>query len=63
VAADDRAIWEHAIRNDAVIISKDQDFVDRWLLSETPVGLIWLRKGNCSSGALMAGSRRCGRKH
>ena len=34
--------------------SKDEDFVDRWLLSEAPVALIWIRKGNCSNQALMA---------
>lgn len=27
----------------AVIISKDEDFVDRWLLDEIPVALIWIR--------------------
>jgi predicted nuclease of predicted toxin-antitoxin system len=51
--ADDQAIWEHARRQNAVIISKDEDFVDRWLLDETPVVLIWIRKGNCSNEALM----------
>ena len=53
-AADDPVIWEHARRENAVIISKDEDFVDRWLLSEMPVALIWIRKGNCSNQALMA---------
>ena len=52
-AADDPVIWEHARAENAVIISKDEDFVDRWLLSETPVALIWIRKGNCSNQALM----------
>ena len=50
---DDQVIWEHARRQNAVIISKDEDFVDRWLLDETPVVLIWIRKGNCSNEALM----------
>lgn len=27
-----------------VIINKDEDFVDRWLLSDTPVPLIWIRR-------------------
>jgi hypothetical protein len=27
---------------------------DRWLLSERPVALIWIRKGNCSNLALQA---------
>lgn len=52
--AGDAALWEHARKDDAVIISKDEDFVDRWLLSDVPVALIWIRKGNCSNHALMA---------
>jgi predicted nuclease of predicted toxin-antitoxin system len=31
-AADDPVIWEHARQNIAVLISKDEDFVDRWLM-------------------------------
>jgi predicted nuclease of predicted toxin-antitoxin system len=53
-AADDPVVWELARKDDAVIISKDEDFVDRWLMTETPVALIWIRKGNCSNQALMA---------
>ena len=34
---DDGPIWEHAQKSNAVIVSKDEDFVDRWLLSEKPV--------------------------
>lgn len=30
--ADDPVIWERARHDRAVIISKDEDFVDRWLL-------------------------------
>jgi predicted nuclease of predicted toxin-antitoxin system len=37
----------------AVIITKDEDFVDRWILSDNPVPLIWIRKGNCSNQALL----------
>jgi len=52
--ADDPVIWEHARAAQAVIISKDEDFVDRWLLSDQPVPLVWIRKGNCSNRALLA---------
>jgi predicted nuclease of predicted toxin-antitoxin system len=51
--AGDPAIWEHARKEHAVIISKDEDFVDRWLQSEVPVALIWIRKGNCSNHAFI----------
>lgn len=51
--ADDPVIWERARNDHAAIISKDEDFVDHWLLSKQPVPLIWIRKGNCSNGALL----------
>ena len=53
-AADDGPIWEFARTETAVIVSKDEDFVDRWLLSDRPVPLVWIRKGNCSNRALLA---------
>lgn len=37
-----------------VILSKDEDFLDRWLLSSEAVALVWIRKGNCSNQALIA---------
>lgn len=52
--AADPMIWKHAEREQAAIISKDEDFVDHWLLSDKPVPLIWIRKGNCSNRALLA---------
>jgi predicted nuclease of predicted toxin-antitoxin system len=51
--ADDPAIWQRARIEAAVIISKDEDFVDQWLLSAEPVRLVWIRKGNCSTRALL----------
>jgi predicted nuclease of predicted toxin-antitoxin system len=53
-SAGDAAIWERAHQDNAIIVSKDEDFVDRWLLSEAPVPLIWIRKGNCSNRVLIA---------
>ena len=47
-------IWGGARGEPVVIISKDEDFVDRWLLSEQPVPFVWIRKGNCSNDALLA---------
>jgi predicted nuclease of predicted toxin-antitoxin system len=52
--AADPVIWERAGRESTVIISKDEDFVDHWLLSAAPVQLVWIRKGNCSNHALLA---------
>lgn len=52
-SADDSAIWNHARDHDLVIISKDEDFVDQSLLKNGEVRLIWIRKGNCSTAALL----------
>lgn len=47
--AADRAIWQYALENDHVIVTKDFDFVDRALkISDAPV-IVWLRFGNCSN--------------
>jgi predicted nuclease of predicted toxin-antitoxin system len=53
VANDDSKIWQHAQQEGLIIISKDEDFADRWLLSKEDVTLIWIRKGNCSNRALV----------
>ena len=53
-ATADLVVWERARQENAIVVSKDEDFVDRWLLSEDPVPLIWIRKGNCSNDALLA---------
>ena len=52
--AADPVIWERARKENTVIISKDEDFVDHWLTSAEPVQLVWIRKGNCSNRALFA---------
>ena len=49
-----RPVWGLRRGDQHVIISKDEDFVDRWLLSDQPVPLVWIRKGNCSNEALLA---------
>ena len=52
--ATDAVVWQHAVNEQAAIGSKDEDFVDRWLLSDNPVAVICIRNGNCSNRALMA---------
>ena len=53
-SADDPVIWARAGNERAAIISKDEDFADRWLLSDKTLALVWIRKGNCSNRALLA---------
>jgi predicted nuclease of predicted toxin-antitoxin system len=51
--AGDAAVWAHAANEDRILITKGEDFVDRWLMSDEPIGLLWIRKGNCSNEALL----------
>lgn len=50
----DAAIWEHAAREGAIIISKDEDFAQMTLVRPEPVPVIWLRVGNCRTPHLLA---------
>jgi predicted nuclease of predicted toxin-antitoxin system len=45
-AADDRVIWQYAMNNGAIFITKDEDFV--LLKAADPVGprVVWVRIGN-----------------
>lgn len=52
--ADDSAIWEHALANQGVILTKDQDFAERLLAGKTGPAIVWLRIGNTSNRALLA---------
>jgi predicted nuclease of predicted toxin-antitoxin system len=53
--AEDVAIWDHAMRTGAVIVTKDEDFVARAAhgAGEPPV-VVWLRVGNTTNRALLA---------
>jgi predicted nuclease of predicted toxin-antitoxin system len=58
--ADDPVIWERARSESTVIISKDEDFVDHWLLSAEPVNWFGFGKGIAQTGLCSTGSNRCG---
>ena len=45
-AASDAAIWEFAYANSAVIITKDEDFAQRKVLSGQGPAVIWIRLPN-----------------
>lgn len=51
-AASDRAIWKKAAEVGAVIVTKDEDFVQ---ISQRATGpqVVWLRLGNVSRNALL----------
>ena len=50
--APDPAVWDHAIRQDDVIFTKDEDFALRRLRAQSGPVVVWLRVGNCSTPAL-----------
>jgi len=52
--ATDAEIWEHASRNDCVVISKDEDFLYLAKAPSAKARLIWIRLGNCRKKALFA---------
>jgi predicted nuclease of predicted toxin-antitoxin system len=52
--AEDDAIWDYARAQQTVIVTKDQDFADRSLASQTAPIIVWLRVGNTSNRALLA---------
>jgi predicted nuclease of predicted toxin-antitoxin system len=47
-AADDRAIWDEAIRTGAVIVTKDEDFALRRTLAVPGPCVVWVRRGNAT---------------
>lgn len=52
--ADDAAIWNYAVQNGTVIVTKDEDFVARSVhtAESTPPVVVWLRVGNATNRAL-----------
>jgi predicted nuclease of predicted toxin-antitoxin system len=51
--ADDAQLWEYAVQEEAVILTKDEDFASRRLREPDGPTIIWLRVGNCSRAALL----------
>ena len=52
--AEDAPIWRYALANQAIILTKDEDFVSRARQSRNCPVIVWLRVGNCSNRALRA---------
>ncbi len=51
-SSDDPDVWNFAVQNDFVIVSKDADMHDRSLVFGFPPKVIWIRLGNCSTTAV-----------
>lgn len=50
--ADDRVLWEYANQNDFTVVTRDSDFSELSLLRGFPPKVIWIRRGNCSTGQI-----------
>jgi predicted nuclease of predicted toxin-antitoxin system len=50
--ADDKAIWDYALINGYIIVTKDNDFLDLLELNGFPPKIVLLKTGNNSSKAL-----------
>jgi predicted nuclease of predicted toxin-antitoxin system len=53
-AASDAAIWDFALRASAAIITKDEDFAQRKVLTEKGPVVIWIRLPNTRRRELLA---------
>ena len=54
VPANDIDIWNYALENSYIIITKDSDFLDLLEIKGFPPKIVLLRTGNNSSAALLA---------
>ena len=46
--ATDREVWDHAMRDGFVIVSKDNDFQQMSFVFGAPPKVVWIRRGNCT---------------
>lgn len=53
-SASDNEVWEFALRNGCVIVSKDSDFHQLAFLHGPPPKVIWIRLGNCRTSEIEA---------
>jgi predicted nuclease of predicted toxin-antitoxin system len=44
----DTEIWDYALKNELIILTKDTDFYNRFLVSSTAPKIIYFQLGNCS---------------
>jgi predicted nuclease of predicted toxin-antitoxin system len=51
--ADDAAVWEYARSHDLTIVTKDADFHQRSFVLGSPPRVVWIRRGNCSTDAII----------
>lgn len=50
----DAVLWQYALDHDAVIVSKDEDFVDLASVRSPAPVIVWVRRGNTTRRDLLA---------
>jgi predicted nuclease of predicted toxin-antitoxin system len=50
--AEDSPIWRYALEQNAIVLTKDEDFAGRVRQNRKIPVIVWLRIGNCSNRAL-----------
>ncbi|NMH24409.1 DUF5615 family PIN-like protein [Flavobacterium solisilvae] len=50
----DTEIWNYALKNNLIILTKDADFYSKFLLSDTFPKIVYFKIGNCSLKQLHA---------
>ncbi|MBB1125591.1 DUF5615 family PIN-like protein [Thiospirillum jenense] len=53
LTASDQTIWMHACKTDAVLITKDQDFVTFLSINLNGTAVVWVRTGNTTRRELL----------
>lgn len=53
-AASDAAIWDHALASSSAIVTKDEDFAQRKVLTENGPVVVWIRLPNTRRRDLLA---------
>jgi predicted nuclease of predicted toxin-antitoxin system len=51
-SAFDLDVWQYARDNDYMIVTKDADFSEFGVMKGFPPKVIWIRRGNCSTGEI-----------
>jgi len=50
----DSLVWDYAMKNGTIIITKDEDFAIRASVSKTAPPIVWVRIGNYPNARLLA---------
>ena len=52
--APDDAVWRFALDRGLAIVTKDSDFQERSQFASAAPGIVWIRRGNCSTAEIEA---------